>query len=52
MEDAPTPFTSKPINELEGPIENLKKFEAIYNENKKLEISIYKRGIHLIVEMI
>ena len=50
MEDDPIPSLSKANSEPEGPIENIKKFEAIYKENKKQEISIYKRGIHLIVE--
>ena len=47
MEEAPTPETH---NEPEGDIEHLKKFEAIYKENIKYEISIYKRGTHFIVE--
>ena len=47
MEEAPTPET---ISEPEGQIEHLKKFEAIYKDNIKYEISIYKRGIHFIIE--
>ena len=42
MEEAPTPQMKI---EPEGVIEHLKKFEAIFKENIKYEISIYKRGI-------
>ena len=48
MEPPPTPYKSK--SEPEGPIENIKKFEALDKENKKYEISIYKKGNNLIVE--
>ena len=47
MEEAPTP---KMKIEPEGAIEHLKKFEAIFKENIKYEISIYKRGIHFGIE--
>ena len=36
--------------EPEGPNEHMKKFEALYKENIKYEISIFKRGNHLVVE--
>ena len=36
--------------EPEGPDEHMKKFEALYKENIKYEISIFKRGNHLVVE--
>ena len=36
--------------EPEGDIENLKKFIAEYTDNISCEISIYKRGIHFIIE--
>ena len=36
--------------EPEGPNERMKKFEALYKENIKYEISIFKRGNYLIVE--
>ena len=39
MEEAPTPET---VNEPKGDIEHLKKFSAIYKENIKYEILIYK----------
>ena len=35
---------------LESDIEHLKKFEAIYSDNIKYEISIYKRGNNIILE--
>ena len=38
------------INEPEGKIEHMKKFESIYKENIKYEISIYKKGNDLVVE--
>ena len=38
--------------EPEGPNEHMKKFEALYKENIKYEISIFKRGNHLVVETI
>ena len=47
MEEAPTPQMKI---EPEGVIEHLKKFEAIFKENIKYEISIYKRGIHFGIE--
>ena len=50
MYDTPTPIIFHTQIEPEGPIENIKKFEALYKEDKKYEISIYKRGDHLIVE--
>ena len=37
-------------NEPEGDIEHLKKFEAEFTDNITCEISIYKRGIHFIIE--
>ena len=48
MEEAPTPELE--IIEPKGDIEHLKKFSATYKENIKYEISIYKRGIHFIIE--
>ena len=50
MEEAPTPSKPEAKIEPEGPIEHFKKFEALYKENTRYEISIYKRGIHLIIE--
>ena len=47
MEEAPTPDMKI---EPEGAIEHLKKFFALYKQNIKYEISIYKRGIHLVIE--
>ena len=47
MEEAPTPQMKI---EPKGTIEHLKKFEAIFKENIKYEISIYKRGIHFVTE--
>ena len=37
-------------NEPEGDIEHLKKFEAEYTDNITYEISIYKRGMHFVIE--
>ena len=42
--------TSESNIEPEGDIENLKKFIAEYTDNISCEISIYKRGIHFIIE--
>ena len=50
MEEAPTPSKPETKIEPEGQIEHMKKFEAIYKEDNKYEISIYKRGIHFIIE--
>ena len=50
MEEAPTPIKPEEDFKPEGPIEHLKKFEALYKENIKYEISIYKRGNYLIIE--
>ena len=50
MEEAPTPSKPEIKIEPEGQIEHMKKFEAIYKEDNKYEISIYKRGIHFIIE--
>ena len=36
--------------EPEGPNEHMKKFEALYKENIKYEISIFKRGNYLVIE--
>ena len=47
MEEAPIPETKI---EPEGEVEHMKKFEALYTENVKYEISIYKKGIYLIIE--
>ena len=46
MEEAPTPET---VSEPEGDNEHLKKFSAIYKENIKYEISIYKIGSYLFI---
>ena len=50
MEDAPTPILFETKPEEETTIENMKKFEAIFKENIKYEISIYKKGIYLIIQ--
>ena len=47
MDEAPTPYMKV---EPKGDIEHLKKFEALYKENIKYEISMYKRGIHFVIE--
>ena len=44
------PATSEKNIEEESDSEHLKKFEAIYSENIKYEISIYKRGNNIILE--
>ena len=50
MEEAPTPSKIETKIEPEGPVEKMKKFEAIYKENIKYEILIYKKGNHLFIE--
>ena len=44
------PATSEKNIEEESDSEHLKKFEAIYSENIKYEISLYKRGNNVILE--
>ena len=50
MEEAPTPSILEEKIEPEGQIENIKKFNAIYKENIKYEISIYKQENYLFIE--
>ena len=42
--------TSEKKVEPESDTDHPKKFEAIYNDNIKYEISIYKRGNNIIIE--
>ena len=36
--------------ELIGPIEHIKKFNAIYKKDIKYEITVFKKGVYLIIE--
>ena len=50
MDEAPTPIFRETKPEKEATIENMKKFEVIFKENIKYEISIFKKGINLIIQ--
>ena len=50
MEEAPTPSILEEKNKPKGTVQNMKKFNAIYKENIKYEISIYKKGNCLFIE--
>lgn len=50
MEEAPTPTILEKFSETSGSIEHIKKFLAIYKENIKYEITMYKIGNYLFIE--
>ena len=50
MNDLSPPLIPDKKPELIGPIEHIKKFNAIYKENIKYEILAYKKGFYLIIE--
>ena len=50
MNDLSPPLIPDRKPEIVGPIEHIKKFNATFKENIKYEISIYKKGVYLIIE--
>ena len=50
MNDLSQPLIPDKKPELIGPIERIKKFNAIYKENIKYEISVFRKGAYFIIE--